>query len=291
MDKNKYINDQNELWKAYGEYKNEYHGGYISGIQGIDEIIRLTDRSLTIFVGRPGEGKTTFLNYWLYSLAKTSDLPTLYLSFETPVVQHISRLMNYYTSKEELFKYCHFRVEKLPNTLENLHRMIISNIDEYGVKIIVIDPFNQIEGVGFEHSAINEALNQIRRWANELGVAIILCHHVTKGSKKVNVQNAVGSYMFNSICDNAMSIEADFDSSQSTISTHKIRYDGDNGKAHSSVTLDFDRDSKTYFSADGEPGVTYNGYHPDDDVLDVPFEEVRDNDNCTSNALPIVAAA
>lgn len=271
----KYINNEEALWEAYEKYSKEYHGGYLSGIQGVDKIIRLTDGSLTIFVGRPGEGKTTFLNYWLYMLAKTSGLSTLYLSFETPVVQHISRLMNYFGSKEQLFNYCHFRVERLPNNLEILRKTIITHVKIYGVKVVVIDPFNQIDEVGCDSSSINDALNQIRRWANELGIAIILCHHVTKGAKSVNVQNAAGSYMFNSICDNAMSIKADFDTNTSKISTHKIRYDGDNGKAHSSVTLEFDPTSKIYYAHEEDPDVTYDGYDPEkDEIIDMDYEEV-----------------
>lgn len=237
-----FLNDPTELWEQCQQYAQEDHSGYISGIRPVDEIIRLDDGSLTVLVGRPGEGKTTFLNYWLYRLSTENNLPLLYLSFETKVAKHMNQLLTYYKNRTELQRYCFFRNEKFKNTAENIEKTIRANVEHNGVKIVVVDPFNQImrSGGAQDQDHIASVLNMLRDLSTELNISIILCHHVTKAAQKVDVQNASGSLMFNSICDNAISIEADHKKRTTKVSTQKIRNNGESGQAYESVTLDFD---------------------------------------------------
>lgn len=258
---NIFINSREDLIAAHKKYQENANGGYISGINCLDEIIRLTDSSLTVFVGAPGDGKTTFLNNWTYRLAKTCDLKTLFLSFEMPIGLHMDILLRLYGSVDEMLKYVSFRKIKAENTLDNIYETIKANVS-LGTKIVVIDPFNMIESVDRDLGSVNDALRRIKNWCTEFHIAIILCHHCTKNAINHDVRNAAGSYLFNAICDNAMGLESDHELCKTTVHTYKIRYSGMNGKAHRNCTLYYDEDRMMFYDPETE-GIQDEPFNPE----------------------------
>lgn len=52
--------------------------GYRSGVSNLDKIFRIDKKQLTIITGKANQGKTTFLDYFVYMLAKTAGLKTLF---------------------------------------------------------------------------------------------------------------------------------------------------------------------------------------------------------------------
>ena len=56
--------------------------GYNSGISNLDNIFRIDKKQLTVVTGKANQGKTTFLDYFVFQLAKTAGLKTLFISYE-----------------------------------------------------------------------------------------------------------------------------------------------------------------------------------------------------------------
>lgn len=68
--------------------------GYRSGVSNLDKVFRLDKKQLTIITGKANNGKTTFLDYYTYMLAKNAGLKTLFLSFETDINLHLALFYN-----------------------------------------------------------------------------------------------------------------------------------------------------------------------------------------------------
>lgn len=244
----KYLNDPKEVWEAYLYEKANPRVGLRSGISDLDEIFRIERGSFTVMVGKPGNGKTTFLTFWAYMLARNANVKSLFFSFETPIGYHVKQFVNFYGEDPGAILSNHFfRSEKYTNSLDVIEQTIKANVEANGVKLVIIDPFNYISDTQ-ELTDKELSLRDIKGWATKYNIAIILCHHPTKNAYKVSVENAYGSYMFNACCDNAVTIEADADNETLTVNTEKIRFNGETGKAHQSCTLYFNKDIKAFTS-------------------------------------------
>ena len=82
--------------------------GYRSSISSLDNIFRLDKKQLTIITGKANNGKTTFLDYYTYMLAKNAGLKTLFLSFETDINLHVALLLKYADKEILKSKLCTF---------------------------------------------------------------------------------------------------------------------------------------------------------------------------------------
>lgn len=142
-----------------------------------------------------------------------------------------------------------------------------------------------IEGADGDWATTNQAINDIKTWCEEFNIAIILCHHCTKNATRTDVANAAGSYKFNSVCDNAMGLEADFEEETATVKTFKIRYNNVNGKAYRECHLAFDINSYKYYDPEQQQQAEDNPFYGADisdaeyvDVIDVEAEDVTYED-------------
>ena len=77
------ILDLEQITEVLVEYNSTDHCGYRCGLKGLDDIMRMDKGTLAICVAKPSDGKSTFLNYYSYLMAKENGWKTLYIPFET----------------------------------------------------------------------------------------------------------------------------------------------------------------------------------------------------------------
>ena len=76
------LESNEEILQNLAEYNKRPHTGIRCGLSNLDEIMRLDKQRLCILTSNENQGKTTFLNFYTYQMAKTNGFKTLFLTFE-----------------------------------------------------------------------------------------------------------------------------------------------------------------------------------------------------------------
>ncbi len=224
---------------------------------------------LTVLTGETASGKTTWAANLGYRFAKKSH-PVLIASFEMKPVPIIKKMIQMDRGRpfgdlpkhevEAAFRHIsplplHFIDVYGEIGIPELRDAIYYSKRRYGVEIVVLDHlhfFLRYSG-DQERQAIDQALRDIKSWAMELDIHILLIVHPTKltyDNKVVHLNDLKGSSGLKQIPDNVLSIwrprdGSDLKSPQNEIILYilKVRDDsGDEGK----VILTFDKPSQSY---------------------------------------------
>lgn len=228
---------------------------------------------LTVLTGETASGKTTFAANLGYILSNSGH-PALIASFEmkpTPILRKMIQMEagSHFAGlpKHELERAL-TKISGLPIYfidvygeigLEELKGAIYYAKRRYGIKFVILDHLHFFLKYSGDHErqAIDQAIRDIKAWAMELGIHILLIVHPTKltyDNKVVHLNDLKGSSGLKQIPDNVLSIwrprgEDNGKSPTSEIVLYilKVRDDsGDEGK----VILTFDKRSQSY----NEPG-------------------------------------
>lgn len=213
--------------------------GYRSGVSNLDKIFRIDKKQLTIITGKANQGKTTFLDYYTYMLAKNAGLKTLFLSFETDINLHLALLLKY-ADKEILKSKLYFADTTEISTIEQIIKVIIEAKENYNIDNIVIDPFNYISTEqAIDTNAICYILKELRQAAKKYNVSVILVAHPRKmqADEQLTGESIAGSIHFSTVADNILIISTDFNTHKTTVRTDKIRYNKMQGEIN--ATADF----------------------------------------------------
>lgn len=201
--------------------------GYNSGISNLDNIFRLDKKQLTVVTGKANQGKTTFLDYYVFQLAKTAGLKTLFISYELDNDLHTALFTRY--APEELIKNKFI----FANTIENASeiKQIVQGIADakqlYNIDNVVIDPFNYISiKQTSDSNAICDVLIKLKEAAMNLDVSIILVAHPKKlqADEELTGESIYGSIHFRNAADNILIINTDFEQRTTEIKTDKVRF-------------------------------------------------------------------
>lgn len=192
------------------------HGELVkTGFTSLDSIYSVAPGALTVVTGIPNHGKTTFVNQMMVNLARMYGHVSLICSFETPPTVHIPVLAEMLLQKpffkennygvkmsfEELrstygFINTHFKFMQQEDgakaTMESVLERIKTAVFRWGVRNVVIDPFNYVERPKNSESEtgwIDDILTRIRLLAQAYGLHIWFIAHTTKMQ-----QNMDGSY-------------------------------------------------------------------------------------------------
>jgi len=215
-------------WPVEGLYEAEYFEGKVdelydkgfgkkvsTGFNGVDDIYSVGPGLLTVVTGIPSHGKTTFINQIMVNLSN-NDPSYIHAvcSFETPPQVHIMQLTEMLTQKtffeqdygnrvtlEELqmckkfinthFKFFYQEAGQKATISSVIERLKIA-VFRWGVRSIVIDPYNYIERpkkMDSETSWIDDMLTDLRLFAQAHDVHIWFVAHPTKIQ-----MNADGTY-------------------------------------------------------------------------------------------------
>jgi len=242
----------------------------ITGLESFDRLFGgFRSHELTVLTGETSSGKTTFGAAFLpYVIAQNH--PVLIGSFEMKPPQ-IQRKMVQMTTGRPFYELTRGEkelgldiIESLPLHfidaygqigLKELRGAIFQAHRKFQIKLAILDHlhfFLRYSG-DQERQAIDQALRDIKGWAMDLGLHIILIVHPTKltyDNKIVHLNDLKGSSGLKQIPDNVLSIwrsrdPDDLKKPQSEIVLYilKCRDDeGDEGK----IILTFDKRSQTY---------------------------------------------
>lgn len=197
-------------------FENGFGGRIQTGLAAVDKLYSLAPGRLTIVTGIPNHGKTTFVNQLMVNAARLHGMKTAICSFETPPVIHLATIAEMLIqkhfvdkdntggvkmSKAELqatykFSLEHFKFLQQDDgakaTVESLIERIKTAVFRWGVKGVVIDPYNYIQREATAESEtqfIDDLLTRLRLTAVAYDLHIWFIAHTTKMQ-----QNADGSY-------------------------------------------------------------------------------------------------
>lgn len=244
--------------QVHDYYYNGYPKGCNAGIGYFDELLQFSGGQLTVVTGSPGSGKSEFIDYISTSLSRLHDWKFAVASFENPPAIHVTKLMEKFIGLSFNFrknplhrmntsqfdeavyltdKYFHFvNIQQADVTIEGILSKLNEMVLRFGVKGVIIDPWNYIEHKvppgQTETQYISEALTLIKEFAVKTDTHVFLVAHPTKlrkppGEKKMPVAtmyDIAGSAHFFNKADNGISVYRDFDSNEVDIHVQKVRF-------------------------------------------------------------------
>ena len=130
-----------EIRKCFFDYQTTKHFGVKSGIEPLDQILRMDKKSLAVLTAKPNQGKSTFINYYCYRMAVNNKWKTLYFNFETENGRFINDLVKLYGDVEQVIEYCHIVNIKDITSLTDVFKTIRESKRTNNIDMCVIDPF------------------------------------------------------------------------------------------------------------------------------------------------------
>lgn len=243
-----------EITEVLVKYNSTDHNGYRCGLKGLDDILRLDKSTLAICVAKPSDGKSTFLNYYSYLMAKENGWKTLYIPFETPTGKQIKDLYGYYGDLQQMADHSVILLDTNFSNIEELYNTIRDAKETRGIDIVIIDTFTNLIPLlqEFNTNIIGGVLTHFTQIAKDLNICVIITTHPTKMKKEdeIDAYSICGSAHFFNLADYIFSIKVtDREQCLSEITTHKIRNNFDCGLCGRSVLLQYDPITKTYTEA------------------------------------------
>ena len=210
--------------------------------------------TLAICVAKPSDGKSTFLNYYSYLMAKENGWKTLYIPFETSNGKQIKDLYGYYGDLQEVAKYSVILSETSFTDITDLYNTIRNAKETRGIDCVVLDTFTNLIPLLSDYNThiIGGVLTQFSQLAKESNVCFIVTTHPTKMKKEdeIDAYSICGSAHFFNLADYIFSLKiTDREQCLSEITTHKIRNNFDCGLCGQSVVLQYNPITKTYTEA------------------------------------------
>ena len=265
------IVDESEPWPISGvftpndftsqledEYRYGVKGGTSTGWYSLDNFYTVRGGEMTIVTGIPSHGKSNFLDAMMLKIAESKGWRFGLFSPENlPCSRHLRTLIEKYTGrpfagdkagiqrlKIDEIKIAQRMLNKVfrfiaPNdellTVENILIKAKQLVKQFGIKGLVIDPWNEIEhkyGNLREDLYISKQLSMIRRFARENDVHVWVVAHPAKlkkngsgGYDPPTAYDIAGGAQFRNKADNILCVyRGDFNNNETTVFSQKIRF-------------------------------------------------------------------
>lgn len=236
------IRTNEEILQQMAVYTTEQHNGIVCGLPNLDNIIRLERKRFTIVTSTANMGKTTFVNFYCYQMAKTHGMKTLYLSFENDEDLFYYKLKKTYMGNEFVnysrylpFLECNFK------NLDDIFKEIEEYRTQWGFDILVIDPMESLQlymNNNYRSEDYANVLERIRQYTKDKDIITILAAHQRKPlaeGEEPTIFGIFGSISFANKADNIIGIsQLKQDNPQKTpitkITTLKIRHNFTEGR-------------------------------------------------------------
>lgn len=173
-----------------------------TGIEWVDQRLAFEIGAMSVGTGTPGAGKSTLTTWAFFHVARNEGVRIGMMAFETHphrIRDHFARLLTgrpfdalagpertrAYDFMDEHFRVVHRTYEQANgHNMGWLHSMIYTLAVRDGCKLIVVDPWNELEHMPEPGESltnyINFALQQIRQWAEQYEVHICVVAHPKK---------------------------------------------------------------------------------------------------------------
>ena len=260
--------------------------GYRCGLKGFDTIMRIDKQTLTTLVSTPCSGKSTFTNFYGYSMGIKHNWKTLYLASETAKNDQAKKLSTLYGSYQAASEHSIILEGNLTNW-EELLQAIKAAKEAYNIDLCIIDNFTMLQHlIGNEVNTTNigKAISELKKAAIDTNTAIILVAHTTKlnEGQKVTAYSVNGSANFFNISDYMFSIEiSDHEAKETTINILKLRDDA-KGQMNGKCVLKYDTITRKY----SDINSTEDSQHdtPKDINYDIAREVMKEIEEETKQA-------
>jgi twinkle protein len=222
-------------------YNHGYPQGARTRIPGLDELLTFAPGQVTTITGIPGHGKDEYTNWIMANLSRWEDWKWGVCGFEEEPEQTVTKIIEKYIGKSFDFrreesqrlttedfengihfvdKSFHFyKTEAIETDIDNLLAIAERLVLKYGIKGLVLNPWNWIDNVSDEEGTeyVSWAYSRIIRFARKRGVHVFVIAHTTKMQKdKVtkkylvpNLYDISGSAHFYNKTHNGISIYRD----------------------------------------------------------------------------------
>jgi len=239
---------------------------YSIGIPAISDMIAIVPGTLTVVTGYANMGKSTMMNA-IIGHALQHHFPVCVASFETdvkPILQDGLRMAILGIGKHELNQVELCDADDILNDRLNIISQAVDEdmemdldkfldlcrvaVTRHGVKMIVLDPWNELEHKRrrdeTETDYIGRAIRAIKRFAKQYDVAFWIVAHPTKpqeGNKKIpGLYDISGSANWANKADYGLTYHrTDFKENKAKIITTKVRMGLPGRKDEVTVTFDF----------------------------------------------------
>lgn len=243
--------------------------GLLTGVDGLDEMIRLPLGTLAILTGYAGMGKSEFIDWLCCKYNTRYGHKILINSPENQLKLHIPKLISKITGKayenlssdereratEYIYKNFFFFLTSQNRCIEDIIAEAERFIVEQNVKVFISEPFNSFttrmsNGDIFNLHTICTILTMLRYLAEKYNILVIVSAHPTKPNDftKPTGYNIAHSADFMNKADYLLGVHRKKDDTDVTIIVDKVR-DKHYGKC-GECKLSYDLESGNYFEYD-----------------------------------------
>jgi len=247
--------------------ENGYTKGYSTGWDSVDEKFTIKTGYLMVITGYPSRGKSTFADNLLLNLSEKYKLKHLMASFETTNARHFTTLAQM-RAKKKLSLINNTEFTKVYDFIaEHFFRLQMSRgwnitdiieqcklaIRKYGIKTLVIDPYNRLEGtlVEREDKFIATILSELSSLAKQLDILIIFIAHPKSpdNDKAPTLYSISGGANWYNMADYGLVIHRERDKNTEKLSNEPVLHIGKikdfniGDPAGGKVELYYDRDT------------------------------------------------
>jgi twinkle protein len=254
---------------------------FSTGWETVDQIFKPFVPSFTVVTGVPGHGKSSWLMNLLVNLAELHGWKSAVFSPEMPVVPHLRDKMRRIAGRRAvpyIHKDCladidrwlgeHFLFidhqddDDSDMTLDWLLDRAEDAVFRYGIRALVIDPWNEVDHAKRRDETMTEyiarGVRELKKFGRKYELAVFVVVHPTKdvgkdGKSRVpSLYDCDGSATWFNKPDVGIVIDRpDARIDESTIYVSKIRFEGTGEKG--SVKMKFDRETSRYELLDHNP--------------------------------------
>jgi twinkle protein len=193
-------------------YDKGVSSGWSTGLASVDELFTIKS-GLFVISGHPSEGKSCFVDWLVYSLAKDYGIKTCYCSFENSPSLHSIKLSQIITSKKfwgdnrmtqeekdyaENFISEHILFQDFQSegaTIDDILERFEQSIMRQGTRICVIDPYNFIRTDNVKGKlmtdVVSDLLSKVQNFCRKNDVTCLFVVHPSK-PKMDNKKSIVG---------------------------------------------------------------------------------------------------
>lgn len=249
---------------------------YRPGYDPFDRVILFHAGFPTVVTGIPSMGKSTFVTCAIHHAVRTNDIRAAFGMFETPVSvlrDHLTRLAvgtpwDFLPAdkKREIEERLHrnFRVlhkvdaERRSHDMGWVRDMMHAAAVREGCKIVMLDPWNEIEHTPEKGESVtsylNAALTRIRQWAERFDCAVCIVAHPTKmqaapgarPSPPLGYDISDSAAWFNKAAIGCTVHQVDGDDPHVEVINWKSKFQQQYGIGKGKIALDFDQRAMTY---------------------------------------------
>ena len=257
-------------------YDGNEQKAFSTGFKELDKIYKVMPSTFNLITGIPNHGKSNFLDQILLNLAENENWNFAVFSPEHSTPNHIRRLLEKRCRKPfDIGLHARLTQEELNSGVEFLdnHFRFIENTEEipdiefilskakvakqrFGIKGLVIDPFNQIspnrDYAKREDEHIRDIIAKCQQFARNHEIVVWMVAHPHKLQRNdsgvvppPDLYQVSGSAHWANMSDAAIVVHRDFEDNSTKIITRKIREQGLYGQIGQTF-FTFDNATKVY---------------------------------------------